>query len=274
MAEKSDLELLDIFESPDDWRPESLDAAWAELQKRKISEPLNAAGPNLRDSERIEVASNLRRSLIAKCSWCGHENAGEAEHCNGCGTKLDEVLPDEESDANGLGNVPVPASDPTPPIGNNPPVREGIVCAQHPKVQAIQQCRKCGGFMCATCDFAFPGDVHFCPACASRGEEGLSGKRKKFMIWSFVLAAWSTVGMTCLVSGAMRGVARTKEDQTALGLVLIFFVLGPAITGLSLGVTAKRKQASNPAALWIAVIWNAVLVTSYVMLTLIGLSRQ
>ncbi len=94
------------------------------------------------------------------------------------------------------------------------------------------------------------------------------------MIWSYVLATWSTVGMTCLVSGAMSGMARTKEDQTALGWVLIIFVLGPAITGLSLGVTAKRKQASNPATLWIAIIWNAVLVASYVVLTLIGLSKQ
>jgi len=128
--------------------------------------------------------------------------------------------------------------------------------------------------MCATCDFAFPGGVHFCPTCVSKSDDGLSGRRKKFMIWSYVLAAWSTVGMTCLVSGAMSGLARTKEDRTALGWILIIFVLGPAITGLSLGVTAKRKQGSNPAPLWIAIVWNAVLVASYVVLTLIGLSKQ
>jgi hypothetical protein len=138
MAEKSDLELLDMFESPDDWKAESLNAARAELHKRNVAIPAKEDG--------------------------------------------------------------IPATSP-----KSPRVREGIMCAQHPKVQAVQQCRRCGGFMCATCDFAFPGDLHFCPTCVSRGDEGLSGKRKKFMIWSFVLAAWSTVGMTCLVSGASCG---------------------------------------------------------------------
>jgi len=94
------------------------------------------------------------------------------------------------------------------------------------------------------------------------------------MIWSYVLAAWSTVGMTCLVSGALSGMVRTKEDQTALGWVLLIFVLGPAITGLSFGVTTKRKQGSNPATLWIAIIWNAILVASFVVLMLIGLTKQ
>jgi hypothetical protein len=267
MTEKSDQELLDMFEAPDDWRPESLEAARAELRKRNIAEPVKGGGAQLRDSERIEGGPKPPRLVAKKCSWCGRENAGEAENCSQCGTKLDEDSPAEENDVNGPGNVP-------PLLDSKPPVREGIMCAQHTKVQAVQQCRRCGGFMCATCDFAFPGDIHFCPTCVSRGDEGLSGKRKKFMIWSFVLAAWSTVGMTCLLSGAMRGMARTKEDQTVLGWVLIIFVLGPTLTGLSLGLSAKRKKTSNPAALWIAIIWNAVLVASYVLLTLIGLSRR
>jgi len=273
MAEKSDLELLDMFKSPDDWRPESLNAARAELQKRNIAEPLNTASAEVQDgnSERMEAASDQGRSTIKKCFYCGRENAGEAEHCLECGTKLDDTAPAGERDVTGLPKVAIPSAPPQ--ISKTPPIRMGIMCAQHPNVQAVQQCRRCGGFMCATCDFAFPGDVHFCPTCVSRGDEGLSGKRKKFMIWSFVLAAWSTVGMTCLVSGAMRGMARTKEDQIALGWVLIIFVLGPAITGLSLGMTAKRKQVSNPATLWIAIIWNAVLVVSFVVLMFIGLTK-
>jgi len=206
MAEKGDQELLDMFEAPDYWKPETLNAARAELRKRNVA-------------------------------------------------------------------TPSPADLAPPPTRKSPAVRAGIMCVQHAKVQATQQCRRCGGFMCPTCDFAFPDDVHFCPTCVSKSEDGLSPRRKKLMVWSYVLAAWSTVGMTCLMSGAMSGIARTKEDQTALGLVLLVFVLGPAITGLSLGVTAKRKQGGNPAPLWIAIIWNAILVASFVLIMVIGLTK-
>jgi hypothetical protein len=207
MADKSDIELIDMLGSPDDWKPETLNAARAELQGRNV--PISST-----------------------------ENA-----------------------------VP-------PEIPETPEVPAGIMCAQHAKVQATQQCRRCGGYMCPTCDFAFPGGIHFCPTCVSSADEGLSGRRKKFMIWAYVLAAWSTVGMTCLLSGAMSGMVHNKEEQTALGWVLLIFVLAPAITGLSLGLTAKRKQVSNPATLWIAIIWNAILIASFVVLMLIGLTKE
>ena len=207
MAEKSDVELLDMFESPNDWKPEALNAARAELQRRNVA------------------------------------------------------IPSPE--------VPAP-----PPIADNPSVRAGMMCVQHSQVQATQQCRRCGAFMCPTCDFSFPGGIHFCPICVSKTDDGLSGRRKKLMIWSYVLAAWSTVGMTCVVSGALSGLARTKADRAALGWVLLIFVLGPAITGLSLGMTARRTKGSNPPPLWIAIIWNAILVTSFVVLMLIGNARR
>ena len=207
MAEKSDVELLDMFDSPNDWKPEALNAARAELQRRNVA------------------------------------------------------IPSPE--------VPVP-----PPIADNPSVRAGMMCVQHSQVQATQQCRRCGAFMCPTCDFAFPGGIHFCPICVSKTDDGLSSRRKKFMISSYVLAAWSTVGMTCLVSGALSGLARTSADRAALGWVLLIFVLGPAIAGLSLGMTARRSKGSNPPPLWIAIIWNAILVASFVVLMLIGITRR
>jgi hypothetical protein len=207
MAEKSDVELLDMFESPDDWKPETLNAAKAELQRRNVA-------------------------------------------------------------------IPSPEDAVPPPIPESPAVRAGIMCVQHSKVQATQQCRRCGGYMCPTCDFAFPGGVHFCPTCVSKADDGLSPRRKQLLVGSYLFAVWSTVGMACLVSGALRGLADKKEDQTALGWVLLIFVLGPAITGLAFGMSGKRKQAANPATLWIAIIWNAILVASFVVLMLIGLTKK
>jgi hypothetical protein len=161
------------------------------------------------------------------------------------------------------------AQPPAPP----PPVREGAVCVQHPWVQAAYQCLKCGAFMCPTCDFAFPGEKHFCPVCVSKPEEALAGSRKKLQVWSFVLAGWSTLGMTCVVSGALSGLAEDKASETLLGSIFLLFILAPAITGLVLGLSAKRKQVANPAVLWIAIVWNAILVATFVLLMVIGMTK-
>ena len=67
-----------MFESPDDWKPETLNAAKAELQRRNVA-------------------------------------------------------------------IPSPEDAVPPEIPESPRVRAGIMCAQHAKVQATQQCRRCGG---------------------------------------------------------------------------------------------------------------------------------
>ena len=153
-------------------------------------------------------------------------------------------------------------------------VRDGVMCAQHLQVKATQQCLYCGGFMCPTCDFSFPNEVHLCPKCASKSDDGLSPRRKKLLIWSFILAAWTTVGMTCLVSGDFSGFATSKDDLAALGYALFLFVLAPGITGLALGISAKHARLGNPPSIWIAITWNAILVASFIILDVIGLSKK
>jgi hypothetical protein len=167
-----------------------------------------------------------------------------------------------------------PPDDSTPaPLRKAFQIRDGVMCAQHPQVKATQQCLYCGGYMCPTCDFAFPDEIHLCPTCASKSQDGLSPRRKKFVIWSFVLAAWTTIGMTCLVSGAFSGMANSKDDIAVLGYALLLFVLAPGITGLALGISAKHARLGNPPSIWIAITWNAILVASFVILDLIGLSK-
>ena len=169
--------------------------------------------------------------------------------------------------------VETPENSSLPPLKTFQ-VREGVMCAQHPQVKATQQCLYCGGYMCPTCDFSFPNEVHLCPKCASKSEDGLSPRRKMLLIWSFVLAAWTTIGMTCLVSGAFSGFATSKDDLAALGYALLLFVLAPGITGLALGVSAKHARLGNPPSIWIAITWNAILVASFIILDVIGLSKK
>ena len=80
--------------------------------------------------------------------------------------------------------------------------------------------------------------------------------------------------MTCLVSGAFSGLATSKEDAAALGYARLFFVLAPGITGLALGISAKHARLGNPPAIWIAIVWNAILIASFIVLDVIGLSKR
>lgn len=153
------------------------------------------------------------------------------------------------------------------------PVIPNAHCVQHPHVDATQQCKLCHSYMCPTCDFSLANGAHICPACASAPQSVLGGKRKKLVIGSFVAAAWSTVGMSCLIAGAFAGMADNRGTEMILGFVFLFFILGPAIAGLGMAIGAKRPRRASPSSLWIALVWNSILVGSFVLLMIIGQMR-
>jgi hypothetical protein len=126
--------------------------------------------------------------------------------------------------------------------------------------------------MCATCDFALPGDLHLCPSCATNPQTELSPARRKARAWSFALAGWSTLGMAAIFAGAFAHAARDKASQDALGTLLTFGVLIPAIVGLSVGLGAKDRRLSNPASLKAAIVWNGVIIGAFLLLMIAGLS--
>lgn len=150
---------------------------------------------------------------------------------------------------------------------------QGRTCPQHPGVAAVQICHICAAPMCSTCDFLLPGDLHICPACATKPQTSLSPKRKKMLITSFLLAAWCTVVMGAVFSGMFRNMIKTREDQAALGYLIFIILLVPAIVGVSLGVASMDRRQSNSIATWIATAWNGVILGGYVILILIGLMR-
>ncbi len=88
------------------------------------------------------------------------------------------------------------------------------------------------------------------------------------------LAAWSTLGMAALFGGVFAHMARRKEDQEALGMVLIVFVLAPAIAGLGMAVSARDRRLANPMSITIAIIWNAILAASFLLLSLVGIMMK
>jgi len=152
------------------------------------------------------------------------------------------------------------------------PIPVGAHCVQHPNLPAVRQCKVCGKFMCATCDFSLPGNIHVCPACAAAPRKGLSPKRKKLLIASFALAVWATMGMTALLAGVFA--MRSEVAQAAMGTLLIFVVLGPAVCGLGFALSSRDRRLENPPAIMIAIVWNALLVGSFLLLCIIGLASH
>ena len=158
----------------------------------------------------------------------------------------------------------VPAAVPAAPV-----VPLGTVCRWHPNTQAVQICKACGAAMCQTCDFVFPGNLHLCPACATAPQQGLTGKRRAYLIWSYVLAVWATVVLAFIMSGALADSVQTEEDAMALGVAMLLLILVPAIIGTALGSAAMRRN-SKPISVWVATIWNAVLIGAHILLCIIG----
>jgi len=122
--------------------------------------------------------------------------------------------------------------------------------------------------MCATCDFALPGGIHLCPACATKPQATLGAKRKVVLVWSLVLAVWCTIGLALVFLGAFAG---NKNNEEALGVLLVLIVLIPAMVGMSLGMGAIDRRLTNPHILWVATIWNGVIIVIFILLCIIGL---
>lgn len=209
----------------------------------------------------VQAAFVCRVCAKPMCWTCAFREPDGSVLCPECFVHAGQVQPARPGPprADGLETV---ATELAPPGGR---------CVQHPQVMATQRCKLCGAFMCGTCDFVLPGNIHLCPACAAKPRSGLSPKRKKLLIGAFALAIWATVGMTCLFCGLFAGLARSKADQEALGTVLMLFVLFPAVIGLGLGISVKDRRLTNPPSIWIAIIWNAIMVGSFLLLSIIGL---
>jgi hypothetical protein len=212
-----------------------------------------------------------------------HPHVTAAFACRDCGAAVCNVCAFTESDGSAfcpsctgrrvsLGRFAGAAATMAPSllVATATRLPDGVRCVQHPNVTATAQCRSCGAFMCVTCDFELPGGLHVCPACAAAPKTTLSPKRKGLLIGSFALAVWSTLGMAVLLSGALADMIKTKEGEAALGVALSLLLLIPSIIGLALGFSAMDRRLVNGPAIWIAVVWNGMILAAFLLLSVIG----
>lgn len=200
-----------------------------------------------------------------------HQNSPATNACQSCGSPVCEVCVFKENGTAFCPNCIVrqsrskEASD-----WDAPSIPPGTFCVQHRTVAATQKCKACGAYMCSTCDFTLPDGVHVCPACAVAPNTELSSRRKKQVIGSFVAAAVGTLGTALLMTGALAETNTSKEAEAALGYAFMFLVLVPGIVGLSLAFSAKAQRGANPISLWIALIWNSIIIGGFLLLCIIG----
>lgn len=151
------------------------------------------------------------------------------------------------------------------------PLAGGVMCTQHPDVSAVRRCGLCVATMCATCDFELPGHFHLCPTCATTPQTALSPRRKKLIGFAYALAAWSTLTMAVLFTGALGAMTdQSKEAEAAIGLLAGILIFVPTLGGTALSFSALDKRLGNPPAIWGAVIWNGVLLALWVVLSVVG----
>lgn len=150
---------------------------------------------------------------------------------------------------------------PATPIGTN--------CPRHPQVQAIHVCASCGDGVCATCDFEFSG-VHLCPKCATAPREKMSPKRRRMAWAAMALAVWSTLMMVLMCGGAAFFFGNESGGEAFAGVVgMLAFV--PSIVGVALGFACLDRRLGNPPLVWVAAIWNGLLLALWLLLIVIGL---
>ncbi len=149
-----------------------------------------------------------------------------------------------------------------PPLPHAPPAElVGRMCQNHPQMPAAHLCQGCGAAVCITCDFALPGGVHLCPNCAVTPRGGLTGKRKGLLVWALLLAVVTTVGLGLVFSMPM--------DEEAAGAVFVgLFITG--VIGGALGISCFERRMGNPPIVWVAGIWNIVLLAVLVLLVIVG----
>jgi hypothetical protein len=222
-------------------------------------------------------------SLAPGAVCAQHPNVAAVHACRECGAAVCKVCSFVESDGSAfcpsctgrrvaLGQFAGAASTVTASAASAISTRlpPGVRCVQHPTVNATEQCRSCGAFMCGTCDFQLPGGLHVCPACAAAPNTTLSRRRKGLLIGAYALAVWSTLGMAVVLSGALAGILQTKEGEQLLGVAFSLFVLFPSIIGLARGFSAMDKRLTNGPAIWIAIVWNGIILAAFILLSVIG----
>lgn len=216
-------------------------------------------------------------AVEAKCAQ--HGDVAATHTCSRCGKNLCQVCVFPQAG----GSVLCPACAATPPalgaqvpgVGRPSPVVRptsaalSTTCRVHPDVPATHLCTKCRSPVCDTCAFVFPGGVYLCPSCATTPQKGVTGKRKGRVVWAIVLAVWGTLALVALLAGAPM---MPPSEGEVFGAIMGFLGFVPSMVGLGVGISCFERRLANPPIVWVAAIWNIVIVGVWILLIIVGIA--
>ncbi len=93
------------------------------------------------------------------------------------------------------------------------------------------------------------------------------------LIGSFVLAVWCTLVMGALMGGLFQNMVTDKASENAFGYLITLILLIPSIIGLALGCSSMDRRLPNTIAMWIATVWNGLILAGFLLLMVIGLMK-
>jgi hypothetical protein len=227
-------------------------------------------------SNYLESTENAPASGPGMCA--DHPDLRAAFVCGLCGRAICTLCAFTRTDGTRIcticANTAAPVAEEGPKLvgrGHLPPEQVSFLkCIQHPNVGAVHVCKGCGAPVCATCDFSLPGDLHLCPRCVVAPPRRISKSRRVLLGFAYALAAYGTIGLGLLTSGALSSFFDSQSRRQLLGVLFSFGLFFPAIVGAALGISCLDRRLNNPATVWIAAVWNSLLLGLHIILIVIG----
>ena len=192
------------------------------------------------------------------CNLCSYSRTDGSRYCSQCATAAPTLAPTKARIVGQTDAPPLPV--------------QSRRCVQHPNVAAARTCKSCLRPMCAVCDFLLPGNLHLCPVCVSAPSRPMSRGRKGLLIAAYAMAAYNTIGFVAVASGMFASMARA--DKAMFGLAYAFLLSLPSLVGAAIGVSCFEQRLRNPPSVWIAAIWNCLLMGIHLIFIVIGSFRQ
>lgn len=210
-------------------------------------------------------ATHPRQKAVADCAACRKPicalctfDLNRQRYCSDCAA----------DQANIQGQQPQEQVAAPPPGGwrrTEPPPAAN--CAEHAENPAVAFCRLCAKPVCATCDFALPGGVHLCPTCVETSESSteVNPKRKKLSYIALALAAWSTILLVLMFSGAFNSLFTDDAAGNAADVLITNITLWPLLIGTGLAMSAIDRRLKSTGIMKVAVWWNGILAGIFLL---------
>ena len=97
-----------------------------------------------------------------------------------------------------------------------------------------------------------------------------------YLVLSFFCAGLCTFLIPAIFVAAVVGLIKVQDkiSEEIFGVFLMVLVLGTTIPGIALAQSVRLPRQPTPIAVWIATIWNILLLGLFILLCVVGLAMQ